>query len=688
MSIENNYLLHISGIPDFSKIKNSDIKEAVIYQIEKCKEKVESTLKQLEISKDYTYANLVEPIEEEDNKLGRIWSPVSHLNSVMNSEELRTVHDECLPLLSDYGTYMGQHEGLYNAYKKLQESEAFSKLSFDKKKYVENVMRDFRLSGIGLDENKKSKYGDIVSKLSQLSSKFSNNVMDATLNWKKYVENEEELSGLPELALQSAKQLAEQEGRDGYAFTLDFPSYFPILAYADNEALRKECYLAYVTRASDVGPNAGKWDNRKLIEEILSNRNKLAKLLSFNNYAEYSLETKMANGTKEVLDFLNELAKNCKQQGIEEFKELKEYARNEFGKDELNPWDVTYYSEKLKEKKYKISSEELRPYFPLPQVLEGLFTTVSKLFGIKIVENTKSVNVWHKDVMFFDLLDENNNLKAGFFLDPYARPHKRGGAWMDDCVGREVRKDGSIQRPIAYLVCNFNPPVGEKPSLLTHDDVTTLFHEFGHGLNLMLTTIDTSGVSGINGVAWDAVELPSQFLENWCWQPEALKYISSHIDTKMPIPEEKLKKLIDAKNYHSAMWMLRQLEFGLMDFMLHNENEELRGTKIDEIIKTVRNFVTVVPVSPLNRFENSFTHIFSGGYAAGYYSYLWAELLSSDAFSRFEEDGIFNRKTGQDFVDCILSKGGSIDALEMFVKFRGRKPKIDALLRHKGIKQS
>ena len=290
--------------------------------------------------------------------------------------------------------------------------------------------------------------------------------------------------------------------------------------------------------------------------------------------------------------------------------------------------------------------------------------------------------------MFFDLLDENNNLKAGFFLDPYARPHKRGGAWMDDCVGREVRKDGSIQRPIAYLVCNFNPPVGEKPSLLTHDDVTTLFHEFGHGLNLMLTTIDTSGVSGINGVAWDAVELPSQFLENWCWQPEALKYISSHIDTKMPIPEEKLKKLIDAKNYHSAMWMLRQLEFGLMDFMLHNENEELRGTKIDEIIKTVRNFVTVVPVSPLNRFENSFTHIFSGGYAAGYYSYLWAELLSSDAFSRFEEDGIFNRKTGQDFVDCILSKGGSIDALEMFVKFRGRKPKIDALLRHKGIKQS
>jgi oligopeptidase A len=688
MSLDNNYLLHVKGIPDFSKIKVEDIKEAVVYQIEQCKVKVDSTIKQLEKTQDYTYDSLVAPIESEEHKLNSLWSPVSHLNSVMNSDELRVVHDECLPLLSDYDTYVGQHEGLFKAYKKLYESDGFTKLPSDKKKYIQNVMRDFRLSGIALNSEKKVKYGELVSRLAQLSSTFSNNVMDATLNWKKIVTDKNDLKGIPELALQSAKQLAEKNGNEGYEFTLDFPSYFPIIAYADNEELRKELYIAYVTRASDVGPNAGRWDNKKLIDEILDKRDQLAKLLGFNDYAQYSLETKMADSPKQVLDFLYDLAECCHQQGKCEFEELKEYARKEFGKNELNPWDVTYYSEKLKESRYNISSEELRVYFPLPKVLNGLFSVVNKLFGVKIIENTKSVNVWHKDVMFFDLYDENDNLKAGFFLDPYARAHKRGGAWMDECVGRMISADGTVQRPVAYLVCNFNSPVGDKPSLLTHDDVITLFHEFGHGLNLMLTTVDTSGVSGINGVSWDAVELPSQFLENWCWQPEALKFISSHVDTNEPLPEDKLNKLIEAKNYHSAMWVLRQLEFGLMDFRLHHEYDPNNKDFVNNIIQSVRDSVTVVPVSPFNRFEDSFTHIFSGGYAAGYYSYLWAELLSSDAFSRFEEDGIFNRKTGQDFVDYILSKGGSEEALDLFVKFRGRKPKIDALLRHKGIKKN
>lgn len=691
MSIADNYLLHINGIPDFSKFKISDVKEAVVYQIDQCKKTIEQTLEKLKVSNQYTYENLVEPIDAQDLIFERAWSVISHLNSVMNSDELRDVYQECLPIISDYGTYVGQHEGLYQAFQKLQQDASYASLAFDQKKYIDNVMRDFHLSGIGLDESKKKEFGELSSSLSELYAKFSNNIMDATLNWRKHITDESQLKGIPVIVVQAARQLAQAKGLDGYLFTLDAPSYMPLLMHADSEELRKECYLAYITRASDVGPNAGKWDNRPIIREILAKRSRLSQLLGFNNYAEYSLATKMAKNTDQVVDFLNDLVNNCHKQGEEDLAALKKFAKEEYNKEELNPWDISYYGEKLKEKLYKISSEDLRIYFPLPQVLNGLFTVANKLFGIKIVENTKSVNVWHKDVMFFDVYDQNDNLIAGFFLDPYAREHKKGGAWMDDCVGREVAKDGSVQRPIAYLVCNFSAPVEDQPSLLLHGDVTTLFHEFGHGLNLMLTKIDTKGVSGISGVEWDAVELPSQFLENWCWEPEALKFISSHLKTKEPIPDHLVQKLLDAKNYHAAMFFLRQLEFGLLDFKLHLDYETHHGEDlnyIDQVLATVRKQVAVTPIHPLNRFEDSFSHIFAGGYAAGYYSYLWAEVLSADAFSRFEEEGIFNSKTGKDFMDCILSTGGAYDALDNFIKFRGRAPKVDALLRHNGIKKA
>ncbi len=677
-----NPLLTMDGLPPFSQIKPEQVKPAIEHAIADCKKRVDTVLACGE--EVFTWDNLVAPLEEVNDRLGRIWSPVSHLNSVLNSDELRQAYESCLPLLSEYHTWMGQHEGLFEAYQSLADRDSFKKLSLAQQKEVNNTLRDFRLSGIALEASQKQRFGAIKSRLSDLASSFSNRVLDATQAWTRQITDQSQLAGLPESALAAAKAQAEARELDGWLFTLDIPSYLPVMMYADDAALREELYRAYCTRASDQGPNAGEFDNTAIIEETLALKQELATLLGYENYAQLSLTTKMAENEQQVLDFLDQLAERSYPQGQAELAELAEFAREHHGVEQLNAWDVTYYGEKLKQHKYTISDEELRPYFPEHKVIHGLFETVKRLFGVKVVERF-GVEEWHPDVRFFDIFGEDGELRGSFYLDLYARANKRGGAWMDDCIGRRYREDGSLQKPVAYLTCNFNGPVGDTPALFTHNEVETLFHEFGHGIHHMLTKVDVAGVAGINGVAWDAVELPSQFLENWCWQPEALAFISGHYETGEPLPADMLERMLAARNFHSALMMLRQLEFALFDFRLHMATDASQPGRVQEILNQVRETVSVLPPPAFNRFQHSFAHIFAGGYAAGYYSYKWAEVLSSDAFSRFEEEGVFSAKTGRDFLHAILEQGGSKEPMELFKQFRGREPKIDALLRHSGI---
>lgn len=676
----SNPLLNIQGLPPFSQIKPEHIQPAIQQLIQDCRGTIEQVLKQ----PHFTWENFILPLTEVSDRLSRAWSPVSHLNSVKNSPELREAYQACLPLLSEYSTWVGQHKGLYNAYLALKNSPEFANYSTAQKKAIENSLRDFDLSGIGLSEEKQKRYGEISARLSELNSQFSNNVLDATMGWEKVIEDESELAGLPESALQAAKQSAESKGLKGYRFTLEIPSYLPVMTYCENRALREEMYRAYATRASEQGPNAGKWDNSKVMEEILTLRVELAQLLGFTTYTELSLATKMAENPQQVLDFLDNLAERAKPQGEKELQELKDYCEKEFGVTELAPWDIGFYSEKQKQHLYAINDEELRPYFPEDRVISGLFELIKRIFNIRAVERF-DVETWHKDVRFFDLIDEKDQVRGSFYLDLYARENKRGGAWMDDCIGRKRKLDGSIQTPVAYLTCNFNAPIGNKPALFTHDEVTTLFHEFGHGIHHMLTKIDVSDVAGINGVPWDAVELPSQFMENWCWEEDALAFISGHYETGEPLPKEKLTQLLKAKNFQAAMFILRQLEFGIFDFRLHHTFDPEKVNQILDTLKAVKSQVAVIKGVDWARTPHSFSHIFAGGYAAGYYSYLWAEVLSADAFSRFEEEGIFNPITGQSFLEEILTRGGSEEPMELFKRFRGREPQLDALLRHKGI---
>ncbi len=668
------------ALPVFSQIEPSQIKARVEQLIAACTADIEAVVKEPNPS----WQSLIVALEENSDELGKFWSPVSHLNSVKNSPELREAYESCLPLLSDFSTYVGQHEGLYQAYLKLSQSAEYATLTTAQQKVIQNALRDFKLSGIGLSDEKKQRYGEIQSRSSDLASSFSNNTLDATQAWFKHIEDESLLSGLPEDAKLAAAEAAAQKELSGWVFTLEFPSYIAILTYADNRDLRAELYQAYCTRASDQGPTAGQFDNTAIIEETLALRHELAQLLDFDNAAEESLATKMAESPAQVLEFLADLARRAKPQALQDLAELKAFVKAEFGVDELNSWDVTYYSEKLKQAKYSISDEALRPYFPESKVVPGLFSVLGKLFGIS-VQKREGVDVWHPDVSFYDIFDAKGELRGSFYLDLYARAKKRGGAWMDDCQGRRWKADGSLQHPVAYLTCNFNKPVGGKPALFTHDEVVTLFHEFGHGLHHMLTQVDASDVAGISGVAWDAVELPSQFLENWCWQPEALALISGHYQTGEALPQDMLDKMLAAKNFQSALFLVRQLEFALFDFRLHAEYDPALGGRVQHILDDVRQQVSVIMPPRFNRFQHGFSHIFAGGYGAGYYSYLWAEVLSADAFGRFEEEGIFNAAVGQDFLHCILEKGGSAEPMELFKAFRGREPSNAALLRHMGI---
>lgn len=672
----SNSLLNPAELPDFSTIEIKDIEPAVRGLIERNKAQIEKLLAN---ATHYTAENLLEPIEEMDDELAKVFSPVSHLNSVRNTDELRAAYNACLPLLSEYGTWMGQHGDLYRAYQQLAESNA--SLDAAQRKAVENALRDFRLAGVALPQDKKQAFGALRKRLSELGSSFRDNVLDATNAWSREA-TEAELAGLPETALAGARQAAEQAGVEGYLINLEFPSYYPVLTYCDNADLRREVYEANATRASDQGPYAKQWDNAAVISETLDLRSELAQLLGFENYAELSLATKMANAPGEVVAFLEQLATKSRQQALQEWQELKDFAREEFGVDSLNAWDVGYYSEKLRQQRYQISQEDVRPYLPADRALSGLFAVVERLYGVQVEEVTAFDN-YHSDVKLFNLL-QNGDVIARFYLDMYARQHKQGGAWMDDCRVRRLREE-KLQLPVAYLVCNFTPPVGDEPALLTHNELTTLFHEFGHGLHHMLTQQTVAAVSGINGVAWDAVELPSQFLENWCWEPEALAFISGHHETGEPLPREMLDKMLAARNFQSAMQMARQLEFSLFDFLLHMNWSGGDAGTVQAVLDDVRSRVGVVPIPEFNRFQNSFSHIFGGGYAAGYYSYKWAEVLSADAYSRFEEEGIFNPETGADFRREVLSAGGSREPMDAFVAFRGREPDIAPLLRHSGI---
>ncbi len=673
----DNPLIDYPDLPPFSAIKPEHVLPAVEQLVADGRARIEQVL----AAGKFDYAHLVQALDEEDDRLGKAFGPAGHLNAVAQNEELRNAYNSCLPLLSEYGTEVGQNAALCAAFQAVRDSAEWDTLSEAQQKDLENTLRDFRLSGVDLPDDKKAEYMANSKRLSELTSKFSDNVLDATQAWTKHITDEAELDGLPDSAKAGAADRAKADGKDGWVLTLDAPVFIAVMSHCKNAKLRKEMYTAWTTKASDQGPNAGEFDNAEIMNEILAIRHQQSALLGFENYGEKSVATKMARDVQEVMVFLEDLAKRAKPQAEEELAALKAFAAEQ-GAGDLQPWDIGFWSERLREERYSISEEELRPWFPADTVINGMFGIVGKLFGIKF-EKRDDVDVWHDDVRFYELVDDDGSVRAAFYLDMYARTGKRGGAWMDDARIRRRRADGSLQTPVAYLTCNFAPPAGGKPGLLTHDEVVTLFHEFGHGLHHMLAEQDVPGISGINGVAWDAVELPSQFLENWCWTEEGIALISGHYETGEPLPKDKLEKMLAAKNFQSAMQMVRQIEFSLFDMRIHAEYQD--GLSIQAVLDEVREQVSVIQPPAFNRFPNSFGHIFAGGYAAGYYSYKWAEVLSSDAFSRFEEEGEFNESTGREFRSAILAMGGSREPMDLFKAFRGREPSVEPLLRHSGI---
>lgn len=675
---KDNPLLTYTDLPPYSHIDAEQVVPAIDNVLASNRQAIDSLLKNP--PSPLTWENTALVLDEINEKLSKTWSPVSHLNAVMNNEALRVAYEACLPKLSSYSTEMGQNKPLYELYQALNNSPAANNFNTSQQSILKHILRDFHLSGIDLPPAEQQRYGEIQAQLAELSNKFSNQLLDATQAWTKHITHEQALKGIPESAKQQMAQSAKAKNLTGWLITLEYPCYSAVITYADDRDLREEIYQAYCTRASDQGPIANKFDNGPVMQQILALRHELAILLGFNNYAELSLADKMAETPEQVLNFLNDLAERSKPFAEQDLKELSSFVAEQ-GITTLQNWDVSYYSEKLREARYSISDEALRVYFPINKVLAGLFNLVNQLYGIEIHELT-DFDTWHPDVRLF-AIQEQGKIIGRFFFDLYARPHKRGGAWMDGARDRYQNSQGEIITPVANIVCNFMPASHGQPALLTHDEVTTLFHEFGHGLHHMLTQVNQLGASGINGVAWDAVELPSQFMENWCWQAQSLALISSHYQTGESLPKELLEKMLAAKNFQSALMMVRQLEFSLFDFELHTHFGD--GRTIEQVLASVREKVAVLKPPAYNRFANSFAHIFAGGYAAGYYSYKWAELLSADAFSRFEEEGILNSQTGRLFRDTILAKGGSQEPLALFIEFRGREPNIEALLRHSGL---
>ena len=671
--VMENPLLEIDGLPAFGRITAADARPA----LERVLADNRARLAELTAQPAPTFASLVVPVEELSYRLSRVWSPIGHLNAVANSEAMREAYNACVPLLTAYSAELGQNEALYAAYAHVQRTEGAS-LDPAQRKLLENSLRDFRLAGVDLPPDRKQRYREVMQRLAHLATKFSENVLDAARAFTRPVADESELAGLPANAVDRAAQSAREAGRSGWLFKLDQPTYMTVMTSAQSERLRRDIYEAWVTRASELGPSAGRFDNNPIIAEILPLRHELAQLLGFATFADYALATRMAKSGKQVLGFLDDLARRCRPAARREFAELEEFAGRT-----LEAWDLAYFSERLQESRFKVSQEALRPYFPLPKVLSGLFAVTERLYGISVRERP-GVAVWHPSVRYYDLADRDGRILAGFYLDPYSRTEKRSGAWMDECVVAKSLPTGDAL-PVAQLVCNFTPPLGSAPSLLTHDEVTTLFHEFGHGLHHMLTRVPYPSIAGINGVAWDAVELPSQFMENFVWRAEVLPLISAHVVTGEPLGTDMLKRLLGTRTFNAALDTLRQIELAGFDFELHASFDPHLGARLAQTLDSVRQRVAVAPTAPFNRMHASFSHIFAGGYAAGYYSYKWAEVLAADAFEAFEQAGVFDHATAARFLDSILARGGSLDAMDAFVRFRGRQPDVRPLLKQTGI---
>ncbi|MFM0238138.1 M3 family metallopeptidase [Paraburkholderia phytofirmans] len=691
-SNHDNPLLDFSDLPRFGEIRPEHVTPALDVLLADAAAAVERAAQPITPA---SWADVVEPVERATEPLSRAWSVVGHLNAVADTPELRAVYGENLPRVTEFWSSVGQNLALYEKYKALNASADFESLTGERKKILGNALRDFRLSGAELPEDQKPHFAELQERQAALSKAFSDHVLDATNAYAYIVEagNEAELAGLPEDVIEGAKEAAEREGKTGYKFTLHFPSYFPVMQYSENRPMREAMYRAYVTRASELGPQYGngkpEWDNTAVLAEQLKLRAEEAHMLGFNNFAEVSLAPKMAESPAQVMSFLEDLATRARPHAEQDWKELREFAANELGMTELQPWDMTFAAERLRQKRYSFSENEVKQYFPEDAVFKGLFKVTETLFGVRIRRDEAAV--WHPDVRFFRVENQDGGLVAQFYLDLYAREGKRGGAWMDDARGRHKHTHGSVQTPVAYLTCNFSAPVGGKPACFTHDEVITLFHEFGHGLHHMLTRVDELGVSGINGVEWDAVELPSQFMENFCWEWDVLSDMTSHVETAKPLPRDLFDKMLAAKNFQSGLGTLRQIVFSMFDMQLHT-GFDASGTKnATELASEINERFHVVPQAPFSRWPNTFSHIFAGGYAAGYYSYKWAEVLSADAYAAFEEaaqtasGSVLDQATGLRYRKEILEVGGSRPAMESFKAFRGREPNIDALLRHNGM---
>jgi oligopeptidase A len=666
----DNPLLLRNPLPRFGQIRAEHVLPAITGLLERNRAQLHALL----AAPVATFKSLVEPLEDSQHQLASVWSQVSHLNAVMNAPELREAYNTCLPLLSAWQTDLAQNEALCRACQRIADTE--HNLDATQRQVLEHRLREFRLAGVALDPERKARFKELMQQLTQLTSKFEENILDATNAWSHHVADRGELAGLNPTIIERAGEAAGDAG--GYTLKLEQPVYVAVMTDAQSSALRRTFYQAWTTRASDQSPQAPSWDNTGVMEDILRVRHELALLLDFASFADYALATRMAKTTGEVFEFLEQLREASRPAAEQELRELVAFAGRP-----LEAWDLSYWSERLQVERFAVSQEELRPYFVLSRVLDGLFDVAQRLFGVRIVERT-GVAVWHPDVRYFEIHDSSGVPCGSFYLDPCARPNKRSGAWMDECVGRKSMS-GATELPVAYLVCNFLQAGPAEPALLTHDDVVTLFHEFGHGMHHLLTRVGYPTLAGINGVAWDAVELPSQFMENYAWQPQVLRRIATHVSSGEPLPELKLRELIATRAFQAGLQTLRQLEFALFDFTLHAGYDPARGARVPEVLAAVRARVSVVPVPGFNRFAHSFGHIFAGGYAAGYYSYKWAEVLAADAFAAFEESGVFDQDTARRFVDCILSQGGSRDALEAFIAFRGRKPDVRSLLRQQGI---